>query len=328
MKELIMGKFFINLNDIMASLEDEHIANYEVEQFINKFFQIGFECKADDVFNQNKSLYFELNFEFDQFKGININKIYKHYKNFIKNNELYDDILFFIAENYFNEYKKFQQEHNTYFNIVKRTFIKKPNYSQLIKLVRDQIRRLSGFKETLDQYINDIEYYNRDLSEVFEKNYLNNKNDYNSSIYSQIQDLQNLMFSFVKRDDRRLQEFFDLILSKYYNLEDDLLSLTDPNRIRDTRRSSREDMLEMSMSYSLERQSNEENIDIQKMLEKIKNEKNNIDTFDKLSDKIDEIFNFRINQDLLINFISSKRIHEHVKDIEDLKVNFGSILKD
>ena len=68
-----MGKFFINLNDIMASLEDEHIANYEVEQFINKFFQIGFECKADDVFNQNKSLYFELNFEFDQFKRININ---------------------------------------------------------------------------------------------------------------------------------------------------------------------------------------------------------------------------------------------------------------
>lgn len=328
MKELIMGKFFINLNDIMASLEDEHIANYEVEQFINKFFQIGFECKADDVFNQNKSLYFELNFEFDQFKGININKIYKHYKNFIKNNELYDDILFFIAENYFNEYKKFQQEHNAYFNIFKRTFIKKPNYSQLIKLVRDQIRRLSGFKETLDQYISDIEYYNRDLSEVFEKNYLNNKNDYNSSIYSQIQDLQNLMFSFIKRDDRRLQEFFDLILSKYYNLEDDLLSLTDPNRIRDTRRSSREDMLEMSMSYSLERQSNEENIDIQKMLEKIKNEKNNIDTFDKLCDKIDEIFNFRINQDLLINFISSKRIHEHVKDIEDLKVNFGSILKD
>ena len=58
------------------------------------------------------------------------------------------------------------------------------------------------------------------------------------------------------------------------------------------------------------------------------NEKNNIDTFEKLTDKIHETFFFRINQDLLINFISSKRIEEYAKDINDLKNNFGSILKD
>ena len=323
-----MGKIYINLNDIIASLEDGQIANYEVEQFISKFFQIGFECTAKDVFDQNRNYYFDINFEYDQFKNININKIFRHYESFLRDNELHDNILFFIAENYFEEFKKFQREHLGYFNIVKKTFIKKPNYSRLLRLVRQQISTFYNFRDRFEKHKNDMQYEIKGLSKFFEQNHLDNKSEYNSSIYNQIKNIEDQMNNFISENDNKLQTYFDLIIEKYYDLENDLLADSKRNENRFMRGSSRETMSEMNMSYSFEPRYDEASTDFKKTSQEIKNEKNNIDTFEKLTDKIYETFFFRINQDLLINFISSKRIEEYAKDINDLKNNFGSILKD
>ena len=323
-----MGKIFISLDDIITSLNDGNIQNYEVEQFLKKFFQIGFECTAKDIFDQNTNYYFDINFEYDQFKNINIDKIFRHYESFLKTHEIHDNILFFIAENYYEEFKKFQREYFGYFNIVKKTFVKKPNYSRLLRLVRHQISIFYSFRDKFEKHKNDMQYEMRGLSEFFVRNHLNNKSEYNSSIYNQIKNIEDQMKNFISENDEKLQTNFDLIIEKYYDLENDLLAYSKPNGNRTIRRSSRDTMSEMNMSYSLEPKYNEESIDFKKTLEEIKKEKNNIDSFEKLSNKIHETFFFRINEDLLINFISSKRIEEYAKDLNDLKNNFGSILKD
>ena len=98
-----MDKKFITLNELQLYVNSKgNSKNEKVKKFLNNVFEIGFSLKYSDIFSME-------DFEYGDLLVLDFEFLYKEYLKFLDKNEIYDDVLFYIAEfEYTNFYEKIQ----------------------------------------------------------------------------------------------------------------------------------------------------------------------------------------------------------------------------
>ena len=98
-----MDKKFITLNELQLYVNSKgNSKNEKVKKFLNNVFEIGFSLKYSDIFSME-------DFEYGDLLVLDFEFLYKEYLKFLDKNEIYDDVLFYIAEfEYANFYEKIQ----------------------------------------------------------------------------------------------------------------------------------------------------------------------------------------------------------------------------
>ena len=110
-----MGRMFItfdNLNDYLNSQYNEYC---DEQRFLNDFYNVGFTKTSREVFDLNIERYPQIDFSYDDFKQLDHERLYDNYKMFLGYNESIDDTLFYIAENYYENFLDFASQYIPYF---------------------------------------------------------------------------------------------------------------------------------------------------------------------------------------------------------------------
>ena len=98
-----MDKRFITLNELQLYVNSKgNSKNEKVKKFLNNVFEIGFSLTYSDIFSMD-------DFEYGDLLVLDFEFLYKEYLKFLDKSEIYDDVLFYIAEfEYANFYEKIQ----------------------------------------------------------------------------------------------------------------------------------------------------------------------------------------------------------------------------
>ncbi len=98
-----MDKKFITLNELQLYVNSKgNSKNEKVKKFLNNVFEIGFSLTYSDIFSMD-------DFEYGDLLVLDFEFLYKEYLKFLDKSEIYDDVLFYIAEfEYANFYEKIQ----------------------------------------------------------------------------------------------------------------------------------------------------------------------------------------------------------------------------
>ena len=316
-----MGRMHITLDDIINYLKSDINKYSEEQQFLDEFYKIGFKNRAHDVLDQNIDKYPKINFEYDDLKNIDLHLLNTNFQTFLNNNEPFDDVLFDIAENHYEAFKKLSSDYQIIFDMVKESFRNDIDHEALINKIDEKIDELYNLRRIqIDGQKKLTSVFNDDISKFIEEKYSlrnNYSNDRMRWILREFQNIEKDTNYFFKKDAQRTLLFFQETINKYQELKEVIINNSgslDKDSYSDEM-SYKE--VEASMMYSANEPLEEEN----------SKEKFEIFSFDKLSNTISKNMEIDLNKDIYINFLALNRIEEHYKDIYNLKHNIGSILE-
>ena len=323
-----MGRFEITLNDLENHLSSKKDSSY-VKTFLNDFFEIGFSKNSHEVLDQNyQDNNIQIHFSYDDLIKFNDENLYNRFLNFLELEEKYDDVLFNIAENYFNEFNIFKSSYDFQFKIIKETYVKRSNSKDLINKVNEKIRLFERLLDQVNQNYERSRYMlNNDLGKIinnFETNKFNN--DLIKSLSYEIDEFENKTNSFFEEDFKKTTSFFLESIDTLWKLKDRISDYE--NEILNTQQENKF----MSNQVMYEESSNLESAMFQprylnkKSLDEIEKSEA-ILSFDDIAENVFTRLNVSLNSDIYINFLALRRIEEHYKKIKFLKDNLGQILK-
>lgn len=317
-----MGRMSITIDDIRHHLEDGsngYYKNNEEQLFLEDFYKIGFDLKAYDVLDQKIERYPQINFEYDDLKALNLNLLNDNFLYFLNQNQKYEDLLFDIAKDYYDNFLEYSSECKTIFEMVKGTFKKDIKYEDLVEKIDKKIYQL---KRIIDVQLRSQEelsnLFDDDISKLLERKYYIRGSLYFNDLMTEIQKLERNTSNFFKNDSFRTLKFLNNAIEKYEDLKVKLLNLEERYGVdlyaSDKR--SYADMQEKIM-YSpnlLEPQNSA-------------NEANNFLSLDELLNKISSKMKVPLNKDIYVNFLALNRIDEHFRDISSFRDKIGSLFK-
>lgn len=317
-----MGRMSITIDDIRHHLEDGsngYYKNNEEQLFLEDFYKIGFDLKAYDVLDQKIERYPQINFEYDDLKALNLNLLNDNFLYFLNQNQKYEDLLFDIAKDYYDNFLEYSSECKTIFEMVKGTFKKETSYEDLVEKIDKKIYQL---KRIIDVQLRSREelsnLFDDDISKLLERKYYIRGSLYFNDLMTEIQKLERNTSNFFKNDSFRTLKFLNNAIEKYEDLKVKLLNLEERYGVDlySSDKRSYADMQEKIM-YSpnlLEPQNSA-------------NEANNFLSLDELLNKISSKMKVPLNKDIYINFLALNRIDEHFRDISAFRDKIGSLFK-
>lgn len=317
-----MGRMSITIDDIRQHLEDGsngYYKNNEEQLFLEDFYKIGFDLKAYDVLDQKIERYPQINFEYDDLKALNLNLLNDNFLYFLNQNQKYEDLLFDIAKDYYDNFLEYSSECKTIFEMVKGTFKKETSYEDLVEKIDKKIYQLKRIRDIQLRSREELSnLFDDDISKLLERKYYIRGSLYFNDLMTEIQKLERNTSNFFKNDSFRTLKFLNNAIEKYEDLKVKLLNLEERYGVdlyaSDKR--SYADMQEKIM-YSpnlLEPQNSA-------------NEANNFLSLDELLNKISSKMKVPLNKDIYINFLALNRIDEHFRDISAFRDKIGSLFK-
>ena len=146
---------------------------------------------------------------------------------FLGYNELIDDTLFYIAENYYENFLDFASQYINQFDLIKSTLIKRPDFEELIAKIDDKI---IYFRRTIERINISREENNltqRDLSRSL-KNISFDKNNDNffDDIAEDIFEFENLNLKYFEKDKYETIKYFEMAIRKLTKIREKLTSMT------------------------------------------------------------------------------------------------------
>ena len=317
-----MGRMSITIDDIRHHLEDGsngYYKNNEEQLFLEDFYKIGFDLKAYDVLDQKIERYPQINFEYDDLKALNLNLLNDNFLYFLNQNQKYEDLLFDIAKDYYDNFLEYSSECKTIFEMVKGTFKKDIKYEDLVEKIDKKIYQLKRIRDIQLRSREELSnLFDDDISKLLERKYYIRGSLYFNDLMTEIQKLERNTSNFFKNDSFRTLKFLNNAIEKYEDLKVKLLNLEERYGVdlyaSDKR--SYADMQEKIM-YSpnlLEPQNSA-------------NEANNFLSLDELLNKISSKMKVPLNKDIYVNFLALNRIDEHFRDISSFRDKIGSLFK-
>ena len=317
-----MGRMSITIDDIRHHLEDGsngYYKNNEEQLFLEDFYKIGFDLKAYDVLDQKIKRYPQINFEYDDLKALNLNLLNDNFLYFLNQNQKYEDLLFDIAKDYYDNFLEYSSECKTIFEMVKGTFKKDTNYEDLVEKIDKkiyQLKRIRNIQLRSREELSNL--FDDDISKLLERKYYIRGSLYFNDLMTEIQKLERNTSNFFKNDSFRTLKFLNNAIEKYEDLKVKLLNLEERYGVDlySSDKRSYADMQEKIM-YSpnlLEPQNSA-------------NEANNFLSLDELLNKISSKMKVPLNKDIYINFLALNRIDEHFRDISSFRDKIGSLFK-
>ena len=310
----------ITFEELYSYLNYEYDIYSDEQRFLNDFYGIGFIKRSNEVLDLNLKKYPQIDFTYDNLTRIESDKFNSNFKQFLKSNVQFDDVLFYIAENYFETFMSFKSEHITQFEIIKKTYIKRPNFEEFVKKIGIKI---DYFQDLLDRVRFSVESDKlnvRDLSSSL-KAIKFDKDNYElfNDITKQITDFENMNQKYFDRDKLETIRYFEIAIRTLENIRNQLtFNETRYDRYMDNKNYIQN--INFEMSSPMMKSSNSEQFDEL-------NEVNLVENFNELSNKIFDEIGTRINSDIYINFPALSRLCEHYDDINELKNKVGNILK-
>ena len=315
-----MGRMLITFDELYSYLNYRYDIYTDEQRFLNDFYNIGFIKKSNEVLDLNVQKYPQIDFSYDDLTRVDKEIFYKNYKDFLLSNEKLDDILFYIAENYYETFMNFKSEFTNQFAIIKSTFVKRPDFEKLVSSIDIKINYFKDMLNRVQYSREDRNLTARDLSMSL-KGIQFDKTNYElfNDISNDISNFENMNQRYFDRDRTETIRYFEIAISNLEKIRDKLTLNEDRYDRYENNISFTENMnLEMSapkMAPSFSQESDE--------FDQI----NLIEDFNELRYRLLNEIGIRINSDIYINFLALNRVQEHYEDINELKSNIGTILK-
>lgn len=315
-----MGRMLITFDELYSYLNYRYDIYTDEQRFLNDFYNIGFIKKSNEVLDLNVQKYPQIDFSYDDLTRVDKEIFYKNYKDFLLSNEKLDDILFYIAENYYETFMNFKSEFTNQFAIIKSTFVKRPDFEKLVSSIDIKINYFKDMLNRVQYSREDRNLTARDLSMSL-KGIQFDKTNYElfNDISNDISNFENMNQRYFDRDRTETIRYFEIAISNLEKIRDKL-----------TLNEDRYDRYENNVSFT-------ENINSEmsapKMAPSFSEESdefdqiNLIEDFNELRYRLLNEIGIRINSDIYINFLALNRVQEHYEDINELKSNIGTILK-
>ena len=159
-----MGRMLITFDELYSYLNYRYDIYTDEQRFLNDFYNIGFIKKSNEVLDLNVQKYPQIDFSYDDLTRVDKEIFYKNYKDFLLSNEKLDDILFYIAENYYETFMNFKSEFTNQFAIIKSTFVKRPDFEKLVSSIDIKINYFKDMLNRVQYSREDRNLTARDLS--------------------------------------------------------------------------------------------------------------------------------------------------------------------
>ena len=342
-----LNNFFVN-PDNQNSWENE-----EIEKFIKRAFLIGKDKTIEDVFEKDLGL---ISLQFDHYEFFKLSKnknAVQFFNNFIKEKEDFDDVLFDLAENNYNDF--YWLYNDNYHPPIERPKLEisasasesfesrntiLENFSQREDEIQSDIKPIIEEIEAKIEFVEGILYQLKLKRDMGQENLLNDnlKNLIQSHIYKRMKEggypeeisyWENLLKTtseqieeandFFNNDYSRTREFFERTLSDLENLKYQILNIDLNEFGADKNFSSNlneiyDDSFSVEMS-SVYPGSYDFEEEIPETIE---------ETLDRLTRKI----NITINKDLFVNTFAMDRFFTYDKDITKMKSEVLPIIEE
>ena len=317
-----MGRMSITIDDIRHHLEDGsngYYKNNEEQLFLEDFYKIGFDLKAYDVLDQKIERYPQINFEYDDLKALNLNLLNDNFLYFLNQNQKYEDLLFDIAKDYYDNFLEYSSECKTIFEMVKGTFKKDIKYEDLVEKIDKKIYQLKRIRDIQLRSREELSnLFDDDISKLLERKYYIRGSLYFNDLMTEIQKLERNTSNFFKNDSFRTVKFLNNAIERYEELKERLLNLEARYGV------------DLYSSYNRPYADMQEKIMYSPNLlepQNSANEANNFLSLDELLNKISSKMKVPLNKDIYINFLALNRIDEHFRDISSFRDKIGSLFK-
>ena len=342
-----LNNFFVN-PDNQNSWENE-----EIEKFIKRAFLIGKDKTIEDVFEKDLGL---ISLQFDHYEFFKLSKnknAVQFFNKFIKEKEDFDDVLFDLAENNYNDF--YWLYNDNYHPPIERPKLEisasvsesfesrntiVENFSQREDETQSDIKPIIKEIESKIEFVEGILYQLKFKRDMGQENLLNDniKNLIQSHIYKRMKEgsypeeisyWEKLLNStsaqieeadnFFNDDYSRTREFFERTLSDLENLKYQILNIDLNEFGADQNFSSNlneiyDDSFSVEMS-SVYPGSYDFEEEIPETIE---------ETLDRLTRKI----NITINKDLFVNTFAMDRFFTYDKDITKMKSDVLPIIEE
>ena len=342
-----LNNFFVN-PDNKNSWENE-----EIEKFIKRAFLIGKDKTIEDVFEKELGL---ISLQFDHYEFFKLSKnknAVQFFNKFIREKEDFDDVLFDLAENNYNDF--YWLYNDNYHPPIERPKLEisasasesfesrntiLENFSQREDEIQSDIKPIIKEIEAKIEFVEEILYQLKSKRDMGQENLLNDniKNLIQSHIYKRMKEgsypeeisyWEKLLNStsaqieeadnFFNDDYSRTREFFERTLSDLENLKYQILNIDLNEFGADKNFSSNlneiyDDSFSVEMS-SVYPGSYDFEEEIPETIE---------ETLDRLTRKI----NITINKDLFVNTFAMDRFFTYDKDITKMKSEVLPIIEE
>ena len=342
-----LNNFFVN-PDNQNSWENE-----EIEKFIKRAFLIGKDKTIEDVFEKELGL---ISLQFDHYEFFKLSKnknAVQFFNKFIKEKEDFDDVLFDLAENNYNDF--YWLYNDNYHPPIERPKLEisasasesfesrntiAENFSQREDETQSDIKPIIKEIESKIEFVEGILYQLKLKRDMGQENLLNDniKNLIQSHIYKRMKDgsypeeisyWEKLLNSasaqieeandFFNNDHSRTREFFERTLSDLENLKYQILNI-DLNEFGVDKNFSSNLNEIYDDSFSVEMSSvYPGSYDFEEEIPETIEE-----TLDRLTRKI----NITINKDLFVNTFAMDRFFTYDKDITKMKSEVLPIIEE
>ena len=361
-----MGKLIIDLNLLTHAAKnyDNPFENsYEISQsinFLNNFYNLGFNKNIEEI-NQNKNSNYSAEFNFNYSELENIKEKFKsHYSSFLDQNEEIDNLLFEIAENYFDDFISFSDEFKSPSldeseNIDEGKTNENENFEASMMLSDEYLSSLNE-ESVFDNYENTFESRSPNFDEV--KSMLIENNQIFKDIYN---DIENKIYlgklDFEKNRQSILYLLDRLSINKDKQFKMDLSEIIDQinqinyysellKPIQDALELGRKNLDSLDVNYSSiidkinsqlnnqtlnEKVSNDQSNEVPLFLQKISRlfegfkvpKKNFVDFCSEIEKKM----KIKFTKDIYHNFFAVDKIKEYHDDVKKLKNTLGDVIR-
>ena len=315
-----MGRMLITFDELYSYLNYKYDIYTDEQRFLNDFYNIGFIKKSNEVLDLNVQKYPQIDFSYDDLTRVDKEIFYKNYKDFLLSNEKLDDILFYIAENYYETFMNFKSEFTNQFAIIKSTFVKRPDFEKLVSSIDIKINYFKDMLNRVQYSREDRNLTARDLSMSL-KGIQFDKTNYElfNDISNDISNFENMNQRYFDRDRTETIRYFEIAISNLEKIRDKLTLNEDRYDRYENNISFTENIYSEMSAPKMAPSFSEESEEFDQI--------NSIEDFNELRYRLLNEIGIRINSDIYINFLALNRVQEHYEDINELKSNIGTILK-
>ena len=341
-----MGLLELNmdrLNEFFKNTNLNFWENQEIDKFVKNAFSVGYNKTVEDAFTKELGL-IQLNFSYNDFFNLQKDKnVVRYFEKFINEEEDFDDILFYIAENNSEDFFKLYEDNFTSnsidFSSLERSASFSPsepseyleaNYSlerddneeiDFSSIINELDKRISFAIRIKDLLVSNRDFGQDNLTNINLINIIENqvkkninqseyfgKNGFLRHILNQSFELQKNTENFFNEDLLRTKEFFDKTLDQLQYLKKYIEDYRDRNLARRSSYKSRRN-LEVVPSV-------EETYDILNFNKK--------PSLDKLTEKL----GLSLNKGIFINTFAVNRIRNYRDDIKKIKSEVEPIINE
>ena len=361
-----MGSLNINIEKIINFFQnpnaDHSWENTEIEKFVKRAFAIGKDKTIENVFEKELGLIrLEFNY-FDFFKLSKDNNANQYFKKYIENESDFDDILFDLAENNFDEFNLLYKENyippiekqeislssSESFSLSKEDDFKSSYLDNFYEENDKTNPALKPILDELDKKIKfEIEFSNFILNQLKSNRNHVQGNLLNENFKNLIQDQT---YKFMKDDfNKNNLSFWQKISYRYAIQEQEARRFFDEDYSRtydflERTLSELQTIKEMILNFDFYGNDMEENFKPNLSYESLKEDSFSVEmnhskifhdyeeeipeNVDQKLENITKKMGVLLNQDIFSNSFAVSRFFQHANDIRSLRFDIGSIIEE